>query len=231
MMASSMLRVAVCLAVVMSAMSPAKSEAALVTVDLWRVGDSRVTRDQGTSLDWLDLVTTVDVSLDDVAAGYGNLAAAGFRVATATEVRQLFVNAGTVTFNDPSLLNAPAALLLQQLLGCTFCRLDPGTPGLHPQAVVRITSGIMQTDTGYGFGSAMLLNNGFGSLAIQSTQFTSTSHHQFGSGLFLVRAMPGTDELLPGNDPTPRPVPEPLMVYLVAAGAIAATRQLRRATV
>ncbi len=53
-----------------------------------------VTRDTATQLDWLDVTTTVGLSMNDIAADVGGYANAGWRHAKTIEVCDLFISHG-----------------------------------------------------------------------------------------------------------------------------------------
>ncbi len=78
---------------------PIAGHATLIVQDLFS-GDSAITRDDATGLDWLDVFKTQGQSYNSVAAGYGNYTTThGFRFATESEVRTLYTNAGIVDFS------------------------------------------------------------------------------------------------------------------------------------
>lgn len=74
------------LAISMAWLGAAPADAVLVPVDVHAEGDGLATLDTETGLEWLDLDQTVEVSFDDIAAGYGGWAAAGWRPAVSSEV-------------------------------------------------------------------------------------------------------------------------------------------------
>lgn len=104
------------------------SWAALISYDFSSAGDELLTRDTGTSLEWLDLTVTTSLSYNDIVGGYGDyLTTHGFRYATALEVNQLITNAGG---------DNPAGIqTLLDMLGCTIncASANPGARGIIPQ--------------------------------------------------------------------------------------------------
>lgn len=107
---------------------PIAGHATLIVQDLFS-GDSAITRDDATGLDWLDVFKTQGQSYNAVAAGYGNYTTThGFRFATESEVRTLYTNAGIVDFSG-SLVTGPnflAANTLVNDLGYTSSSLSLG---------------------------------------------------------------------------------------------------------
>jgi|GEM_PF-826960 len=78
-------------------LSAAPASAALLERDLLSNGDSLLTFDENTGLEWLDLSATTDLSPDEVIAGSGEFTTAlGFRYATFAEIESLFAAAGIV---------------------------------------------------------------------------------------------------------------------------------------
>lgn len=111
--------------VVAGTMFAVPSNAALIEADLVPgSGDTLLTVDSVTQLEWLDVTATVGQSYADVLAG-SYASTLGFRFASALEVEALWLNAGaggTFSHNvgsniDPA--NFDAAVLLIDLMGCT----------------------------------------------------------------------------------------------------------------
>lgn len=103
------------------------ANANLISVDLSKTGDSLLTYDTSTGLEWLDLTLTKGVSYNEVLSGFdGFTTSQGFRYATVNEVSGLFSNAGVAqtswvwgywNFNNPGYL---ANSSLVSLLGLTY---------------------------------------------------------------------------------------------------------------
>lgn len=99
-------------------------------------GDSLVTFDTTTGLEWLDTAITDGRSFKEIQAGWGGwTTAAGFRYATIAEVRELISSAGLVpnssydTYTDQSdAIYFKRAVALTLLLGPTFIYEDEGSP-------------------------------------------------------------------------------------------------------
>jgi len=75
--------------------NPSPLQASLVSQDWKTVGDQLITRDEGTNLEWLDLSVTKNRNFDQVwDLPRSTNEFDGFRIASATEVLQLFSAAG-----------------------------------------------------------------------------------------------------------------------------------------
>jgi hypothetical protein len=105
------------LGLVLGIMSTEPADASLVPVDLLSAGDSLITEDTTTGIQWLDLTVTNGVSYDAVVAGAGGWANLGFRVATQTQVDSLYRHAGIDA--RPSFPGGTAVSDLLGLMGCT----------------------------------------------------------------------------------------------------------------
>ena len=71
----------------------AKSDAALMTRDLFSAGDSYLTFDSESKYEWLYLPLTKNYSYGEILNGTGGWVGRGFRYATSDEVRNLFEQA------------------------------------------------------------------------------------------------------------------------------------------
>jgi hypothetical protein len=110
------------------------ASAALVQYGLMDREDGLVTRDTTSSLEWLDLTATQNKSYQDVIGGYGSYTTThGFRVATHSEVRQLFQNLGlTNQWADiPGYITGVTELL--RFLGA-LTEIDYGSPRTQYQS-------------------------------------------------------------------------------------------------
>ncbi len=129
---------AAALALVAVALFGAKpAQAVLVEVDLNTPGDGLVTRDTDTSLDWLDLTESTNLSFDQVEADVGGFISDGWRHATGAEVCALFAAADGEPSPCPGGITNPAGgfllwLEFVNLLGPTqFCCNTLGAHGLY----------------------------------------------------------------------------------------------------
>ena len=96
------------------------SNAALVEVDLFTTGDGLLIRDTVNNLEWLDVTQTVGMSASDSIAAYESY---GFSLATASDVIQLYTEAGIVDISDGGTTrtpeNVPGVFLLLTLMNHT----------------------------------------------------------------------------------------------------------------
>lgn len=77
--------------VVLSVIGVGSAQAVVITADFNTAGDGFITRDLDNGLEWLDVSTTVNVSINDAISTYS---AAGFRLATDLELISLYVSSG-----------------------------------------------------------------------------------------------------------------------------------------
>jgi hypothetical protein len=75
-------------------MQPVISKATLIEADLFTAGDSLLTRDTDTGVDWLDVTETQGKSVNDILGGAGGWIGLGFIHATTAEVNTFFLNSG-----------------------------------------------------------------------------------------------------------------------------------------
>ena len=82
-------------------------DAALVEVDLFSSGDTLITQDTDSGLEWLDLTETVGISYNDIIAGEGGYTGLGFQHATGDQISALIITAnlteGSVVPRQPQL--------------------------------------------------------------------------------------------------------------------------------
>ena len=100
-----------------------KAEAVLIEADLFTAGDSLLTRDDATGLDWLDLTSTTNLSVNQILADVGGFSTLGFTHASTAQVTTLFLNSGppgVVTIGAGlTAANLQPALDLMALIGIT----------------------------------------------------------------------------------------------------------------
>jgi len=204
-------------------LNAAPASADLLEQDLFSSGDGLITFDEDTELEWLDLTATTNLSFEDVIAGAGGFTTTlGFRYATLSEVKDLFVAAGiddvlgTPTSNDGDSLFENLTDL-QSLIGITATVgvIDP----------LFFSNGIHLPDSGPALPAVLdVLNTASGGL-VDIASFSSSTIADDDSdltiGSFLVR----------DPDETPNPVPEPgtvIGVGAVALGGLLGRKQVAR---
>ena len=69
--------------------------ASLISVDDSVYGPGSITRDSATSLDWLDLTLSTNLSVNDILGGAGAFLANGFAIATLAQVETMLRLPGT----------------------------------------------------------------------------------------------------------------------------------------
>lgn len=145
-----------------------QAQAALVSTDWHAQGDSLITRDTSTGLEWLDLTASVNRSYTANLTQFGSGGTfSGFRYATANEVGQFFQNAGLPAGTSSSV---QAGLDFVNLIGNTSSGgLSFGLPG----SIRIMTRGIAFQDT-FSF------NPGTG--AYQTTEARVSVDSFFGQG-------------------------------------------------
>jgi hypothetical protein len=93
------------------------ANAALIDVDLHDVGDSLITRDTNTNLDWLDLSQTLNFSYENVLVELGAGGQfEGFRYATVSDVDSLQQSAGLPTGLFTFVPPAPVRARMEDLI-------------------------------------------------------------------------------------------------------------------
>lgn len=211
------------------------AQAEIITANGWAVGDARLTRDTATSLDWLDLVTTDDQSINNIVVDhFGNLDALGFRLATLDELVTFFAHLGVdnPTVETTTAANIPLAQHIIDLVGCTSCQF------VYDTSLRYVEGQLLSPTLGTRFGFAQVNSEGLtATIGIHATDqapspFALTTHMR-GLGVFLIRDTPNQDALLAGRDPTsvalaPLPVPEPASMLLLGTGLAGIWRRRRR---
>jgi hypothetical protein len=215
------------------------AHASFIPIDAWSTNDARITRDTLTGLDWLDLSVTHNVGLQDIRNGYGDLMTFGFRIATNTEARTFFTNAGADLTGVRSVAQYETAQLLNSLIGCT--RPCPGW--YSPDAIGDLMfqgAGYTTFSNGYGAVYFQWWQDGTGATGANTTaQFNDTNlpnHRQAGLGVFLVRSSSDYLGLLGGTEPDPEAfypqepeqVPEPSTLLMLSIGALAFIRRSKK---
>ena len=142
------------------------------------------TLDTNTGLEWLDVTLTDDKSVDDFLSGYGGYLAAGYHVATWSEVDMLVQDAGFPGLGpyNPQAIYYPAASTLVSLLGPTY-----GDGGNQSGIQGLAYYGGSYRDPQVGW------INESGTLKGYTTDccgFYGSSAHFANVGLYLVRAVP-----------------------------------------
>lgn len=100
--------------------------ATVVERDLFTPGDGLLTYDPNTGNEWLDLNETIEESVNGINAGNGGWTDLGFRVATRSELLELW-SALDIVESVPELTeNFPGAVAYHQLIGCTWLCTNPG---------------------------------------------------------------------------------------------------------
>ena len=166
------------------------AQAELLEVDLNTPGDALVTRDTDTSLDWLDLTESTDLSFDQVEADVGGFIADGWRHAAGPEVCDLYQKMGAVLVPCPdgSLLIPPGDPTIPfALLGVTF---DSGVQ-IILQAGMYDDADIVTTTV--GLGTVFIAGAGTGGISVFDNEVPSDEPDLFGlssTGHFLVRPSP-----------------------------------------
>ena len=144
--------------------------AALVEADWLLAGDRKLTVDTSSSLEWLDLTESTNLSMNEILAGAGGFLDMGFRYATTSEVSALFAEANiTDTSGNAQEENAAAALDFILLFGFTYQGSDSsgsntGTVGYHlpdpldasESTIASFVQYIIPSNTGIGHGAAMV---------------------------------------------------------------------------
>lgn len=102
------------------AVFPVASGAALVSLDFRTPGDSALTLDTDSKLEWLDVSYTAGIGYQSVASGWSGLTTVeGFRFPEASEIEDLLVRFGIQRSSDALAENYAPALSFQSLLGVT----------------------------------------------------------------------------------------------------------------
>ncbi len=197
---------------------------AQIVVRDWQVaGDSSLTYDATSNLEWLDLSLTFNTQIAPtvVQLGTGGLFE-GFRLATATEVHGLMTNAGVPTslFSDitlPTPTEWASMTNLTNLLGETVGRqFGPqfnGSRGFVLQNAAPLLVGFYQDlELSDAFGTEV----GFNDYALTTDALTGTGS---GAGIWLVRS---------ATTGPITPVPEPSTYGLIGAGALLGLALYRR---
>jgi|SRR5215467_8197356 len=177
------------------------AHASLIAADAWAAGDGRLTTDTATGLSWLDLTVTNNKSYADIFLhDYGGLLSLGFRAPTLSEVAALLHDAGSPpgpipTSTQFAAATYSAAATFISLFGCTAC----GFP---------YSEGYVVSDTfGAQYAWAETRGNGtggFGMSGVDQFSFESDfglTHHQLGSGFYLVMNTASIHGFLSGEDP------------------------------
>ncbi len=169
-----------------------QASATLLERDWQEPGDSLVTRDTTTNLDWLDLPVSVDLSFAQVEAGEGGFLSDGWRHATGPEVCGLFGELGAVPEPCPGgtlfVLFGDVANHFD-FLGVTF---DSGfqvilTRGVYDDGLASGAVGLAAISIGGpGAGDISVADEAFGA----ESRSTITGH-------FLVRPVPAPAPPLP----------------------------------
>ena len=71
---------------------PIEVDAALIELDLFSSGDGLITQDTETGLEWLDLTSTLNLSITDILSDVGGWKSLGFEHATIEQVTDLFLH-------------------------------------------------------------------------------------------------------------------------------------------
>ena len=98
------------------------AHAALIEIE-WEggaFGNTDLTRDTLTGIDWLDVTKTLNVTVNDTIAGFGGYISSGFRYASLQEVEDLFVSVGILINTPLNTASFAGAVQLIDLLGCTL---------------------------------------------------------------------------------------------------------------
>ena len=117
----------ICCVISLGALTTSPARATLIQANdgAFGAGDDgfNLTQDTDTGLEWLDLTLTTDLSYNAVAGGAGGFLAAGFSIATGSQVDTFFTNSGATNLSGDNLVSQfSSAQTLVNLLGCTdFC--------------------------------------------------------------------------------------------------------------
>ena len=182
-------------AVVSLFLSTQTASAALLEADWLVPGDSKLTVDTNSGLEWLDLTETAGLSMNEILAGTGGFASMGFRYATTTEVSGLFAAAGIVDTSGNSVAeNAGPVIDLLLLLGTTFEFVSSGgnnifSSGYHlpdspSLSEATIASAFQLQSSGV---PALNTENGLGSAVIGVSRSADRDFSEWFDGSYLVR--------------------------------------------
>ena len=87
------------------------THAAIIELDLYSPGDSLITRDTESGLEWLDISVPTGLSLSELASNELS-STYGFRIATFGELEDLYIRAGSVSSNGVITSNTTPAVNL-----------------------------------------------------------------------------------------------------------------------
>jgi len=169
--------------------------AALVEADWLLAGDRKLTVDTSSSLEWLDLTESTNLSMNEILAGAGGFLGMGFRYATTSEVSALFAAAGIVdTTGDLVAENAAPIIDLLLLMGITFEFVSSSGnnifsagyhfPDLPDLSESTIASAFQLASSG---DPALNTENGLGSAVIEISRSTNRDFSESFEGSYLVR--------------------------------------------
>lgn len=201
---STLFRLAAALLLFTSVTAPAYAD--LIPADVWAGRDGRLTTDTATGLSWLDLSMTNDRSYADVFVNdFGGLLSLGFRGATLDEVTTLLHDAGappgpiqdSSAYPDSTYASAQSFI---SLFDCTSCGPDPTN---------QYSEGYVISDVGgarFAWGEISAGVGGFGMSGSDQMSVLDgwgRTHHQYGSGFYLVMDTSSIHGLFPGSEPPP----------------------------
>lgn len=177
--------------------NPTQALASLIEGDLFTPGDSLLTLDETTQLEWLDVPETLFISVDDILADTGGWISLGFRYATTLEVEALMIAAGLTDLSGTASTGQFAAAdyfvsLLGNTSGNTFNDATAGRAGIGDFGPGTVNVPIVIA-SGSGVGSAEI-DHDIG----MTVSFGGTNS----SGSFLVREYVA-----------PVPIPTPLLLF------------------
>jgi len=212
-----------CLLFTCLALFSLNASAALVSLDWQTPGDGMITRDTATSLDWLDLTATNNMSRDYVITQLGSGGQfAGMRYATTGEVLNLWSTLGIDLFGGTYYFGQdPLVAQATQLLGNVYCDYDCS---VYPYGVTGLTADLYSGYTDLYQRLGAMVSNQTASEPARTwyENGTVTANYSTTSEVWLSHYLVRASVLLPSS------VPVPASVWLFGSGLLGLSGVARR---